>query len=522
MAQRTDSSTRVITFVLMVVFAILSGVVIYAAWKGGSNDIRSRAASEEIILKQWTFDAGSEGWSAKDEGSSYVKGGNFSIVIGPKGEIRKQEYQCTGTKKNGNYRCKNKVTNTVLDPRMENDSVGVALQYPVNRFRIRFLATKPAAPSPTCTLPPPCAYLKSPCRYMKANVSYCPIGREYEARPLTDKNVDSQFSKQVPGTVSKMPVTVSYRYDGRNAFEDPVQLVAVADGSFQEYSFDFPSTAKLKKVAALEISFGSMRFQPNMRIDVDTISLVGVKETKPTDHTQTVTGIVEQGESFAGGKAGTYYLYGRANTFETTDALAKEAYLVKGMRYLLVNGSASQCPAGAFCKMIARPSIDFSQFVGKQVVATGFVSDPVKITQTKDAPMPDQARIMSVPTLAVTSMRLLDTAKPCQPLPTECTSSGGLKLCKVALSDGSRWCAPTPTPGPTAPAGCSYQQVECFKAPCNPVLVCATPKPVQFTCPATQWVDCMPGPDRESRTQCSSAYLEWAKGNCPNFQGAAY
>lgn len=43
----------------------------------------------------------------------------------------------------------------------------------------------------------------------------------------------------------------------------------------------------------------------------------------------------------------------------------------------------------------------------------------------------------------------------------------------------------------------------------------------QFTCPGTEWVDCMPGPGVK-KAECSSEFLTWAQANCPNFKGAAY
>lgn len=45
--------------------------------------------------------------------------------------------------------------------------------------------------------------------------------------------------------------------------------------------------------------------------------------------------------------------------------------------------------------------------------------------------------------------------------------------------------------------------------------------PTSFVCPQTEWVDCMPGPDKPSKTECSSEFLQWAQSNCPNFKGAA-
>lgn len=42
----------------------------------------------------------------------------------------------------------------------------------------------------------------------------------------------------------------------------------------------------------------------------------------------------------------------------------------------------------------------------------------------------------------------------------------------------------------------------------------------KYTCPKGEWVDCMPGPG-PTKAQCQPGYLEWAKTNCPGFQGAA-
>ena len=41
-----------------------------------------------------------------------------------------------------------------------------------------------------------------------------------------------------------------------------------------------------------------------------------------------------------------------------------------------------------------------------------------------------------------------------------------------------------------------------------------------YTCPPGEWVDCMPGPGPQN-PQCVPAFLDWAKANCPGFQGAA-
>src|SRR3989338_478013 len=54
-----------------------------------------------------------------------------------------------------------------------------------------------------------------------------------------------------------------------------------------------------------------------------------------------------------------------------------------------------------------------------------------------------------------------------------------------------------------------------------------TPTPIEgYTCPKTEWVDCMPGPLEGKTTgiklECTLEFLSWAKINCPDFSGAAY
>jgi hypothetical protein len=47
------------------------------------------------------------------------------------------------------------------------------------------------------------------------------------------------------------------------------------------------------------------------------------------------------------------------------------------------------------------------------------------------------------------------------------------------------------------------------------------PTTTKYTCPESEYVDCMP-PIGIKKTECSSAFLQWATENCPGFQGAAY
>lgn len=45
--------------------------------------------------------------------------------------------------------------------------------------------------------------------------------------------------------------------------------------------------------------------------------------------------------------------------------------------------------------------------------------------------------------------------------------------------------------------------------------------PSTYTCPGSEWVDCMPSVDAPKNYQCENAFLTWAKAHCPGFKGAA-
>lgn len=54
----------------------------------------------------------------------------------------------------------------------------------------------------------------------------------------------------------------------------------------------------------------------------------------------------------------------------------------------------------------------------------------------------------------------------------------------------------------------------------------AVPPTNDYTCPKTEWVDCMPGPlegkSQGIKFECADEFITWAKANCPDFQGATY
>lgn len=88
-------------------------------------------------------------------------------------------------------------------------------------------------------------------------------------------------------------------------------------------------------------------------------------------------------------------------------------------------------------------------------------------------------------------------------------------------SEKTRTCetfaACAPCESPTSPPVCRNNQCT-FNAD-----TFSTPQPgSEYICPATEWVDCMPGPDSAGiKFECTDTFLSWAQENCPNFKGAA-
>lgn len=93
--------------------------------------------------------------------------------------------------------------------------------------------------------------------------------------------------------------------------------------------------------------------------------------------------------------------------------------------------------------------------------------------------------------------------------------------------------APSPTPEMVActadakmcPDGSAVGRVgpNCEFAPCpGSSAPGVPPEDTSYTCPQTDYVDCMPGPDKTLPSQCDPTFLKWAQTNCPGFKGGAF
>jgi hypothetical protein len=55
------------------------------------------------------------------------------------------------------------------------------------------------------------------------------------------------------------------------------------------------------------------------------------------------------------------------------------------------------------------------------------------------------------------------------------------------------------------------------------IMPTTTPTVIGNKCPVNGWIDCMPSiGNEELRYECTPEFQEWAKENCPGFQGIAY
>lgn len=116
--------------------------------------------------------------------------------------------------------------------------------------------------------------------------------------------------------------------------------------------------------------------------------------------------------------------------------------------------------------------------------------------------------VVGVPTAVTSTGGVTGRMIPTSPVPTPIASCvprpsclDAVPACKLPIT--ANMCpAPVGTtiPRPSAsplPSGCYYQQVKCFQAPCNPILVCATstrPSPTPIPMPPSPVASAFPSP----------------------------
>lgn len=71
-----------------------------------------------------------------------------------------------------------------------------------------------------------------------------------------------------------------------------------------------------------------------------------------------------------------------------------------------------------------------------------------------------------------------------------------------------------------------YKQIQFYEKPTT--TPSPSPDPPLYTCPSTEWLNCMPGiisngiGSTSSHWQCTNEFIDWAKRECPGFQGTAH
>lgn len=90
------------------------------------------------------------------------------------------------------------------------------------------------------------------------------------------------------------------------------------------------------------------------------------------------------------------------------------------------------------------------------------------------------------------------------PMPGYCSDGtlvdGGVSECGCSQPPTCQYNSPRPTATP-APEGCHYQQVQCFRAPCDPILVCNSPAPSPSPLP-TPITNCQTDADCSDNELC--------------------
>lgn len=528
MAKYKQQSSNVISFVLMIAFAFFVAVTGYVMVKGGSFELRSKAAQQEVILKQWTFQnqKGNEGWDAADFLSAIVEGGNYSLVVGSKTEeIRYGEEECTGSEKRGNYKCKTPSSTYVFSPRIHHDAVNVSLKYAYHRFKIRLkLNSMPSGikPSPICELEPPCAYLKTPCKYAQQGVTYCPRVGPSAGTSAGSGGVPPSGTQRV----FKVPVQIFYRLQGKNTDEAPVTIMALADGAMHDYSFNFPKELSLKKIVSMKISFAALRTQAKARVDIADMSIVGLKEVRPT-----VTKVPAPAKTYRGvvtkHNVDTTYPYRLSVT--------------SGERC-----GGARCPSTVYLlSNAAGIDFDFKKYVNKQVVVVGVVKSedyderagtrlpgeslPILIvSKISLAVAPTVSPIPGITYRGVLTKYNVDTTYPYRLT----VSIGGGATQEYILSQTggvdlnfSKYVGKQVVVVGVSKSDGSSDERAGVSIPVLLVSKISLAGTGGYTCPSGDWINCMPtfsNSDQGLRLECTPEYLSWAKANCPGSPEPVY
>jgi len=220
MARKTrGSSAKVLSLVLGVAFGIVAIVLTIAAFSSGSFELRSRAAQEEIVFKQWQFDHDAEGWVAINSLVSRVTDGYFEAVAQGKNLVVKSQ-----------------------------DDINI----PLRLFGVKKLKFQIAV------LPPDRGIVWA---QQQGNLRPSPP-------PIT----------QAP---YQFPLEIRYRLKGKKKFEKPISLTATADSTFHEYEMTFPQRGAFT-LAALQFDFSGLSERFGTVVRLDNIRLVGRKPIVPT------------------------------------------------------------------------------------------------------------------------------------------------------------------------------------------------------------------------------------------------
>lgn len=253
MITKHDSSTRVLTIVLTVAFALISLVIAYAAFTGGSFDLRSKAATHSFPLKTWEFTSSDEGWKALDVGTTSVSQRKYSI------DLRQD---------------------ASLKPRLENDALDFTLLYPRNRIDVQLTLPKlviTPTPTPACTpLPRQCPRNNKPCQFTTPGVTYCSQSEPGRTGGGIFNGSGRLGESRVEYT--QVPIQISYRLKGSSSYEKLKLTRARASGESVSIRADLPSGLSLKKLDGISISFQALPALSLTHVDVSQIMLVRVEQ----------------------------------------------------------------------------------------------------------------------------------------------------------------------------------------------------------------------------------------------------
>lgn len=220
--------SKAISVTLGILFVFLAGIIGYATFtqnKPGSFELRSKASSDETVIKEYLFNSTAEGWVGTDVDSFGVSNGLLEFTTKPTSSHTTVNHKCGSStyaniksrkgKLAADQECKTITNEVSYQPAIEIPNADVVM--PPGQFR------------------------------------------RFKMDLLAGSSTASAYTFRY---------AVSYQTSSQSAYTAPTVHEATADARFQQVAFDFPdSFIGNEVIKKLKISFNGLHTSTPVKID---------------------------------------------------------------------------------------------------------------------------------------------------------------------------------------------------------------------------------------------------------------